>query len=162
MPAQLVYREPLHLPVELLSASTPDITALDPTDFVARLRHTMASRRPCPAARHTKPISFMFKDLAARSHAFIRDGTVRVPFQPPYSGSYKVIRRDDKTFTLQISGGDVRVSINRLKPSHILSGETTDSYVPPVNHPQRPPMRQPVPCVTRFGHQVRVPNALQT
>ncbi|XP_037572239.1 uncharacterized protein LOC119454358 [Dermacentor silvarum] len=161
-PAELVYGEPLRLPGELLSASAPDITTSDPTDFVARLRRTIASLRPSPATRHTKPTPFVFKDLATCSHAFLRDDTVRAPFQPPYSGPYKVIRRDDKSFTLQISGRDVRVSNDRLKPSYILSEETTNSCAPPVNHPQQPPTPQPVPYITRFGRQVRVPNALQT
>ncbi|XP_037514909.1 uncharacterized protein LOC119388167 [Rhipicephalus sanguineus] len=161
-PAELVYREPLRLPGEFLPARTSDITSSDPTDFVARLRRTMASLRPSPAARHTKPTPFVFNDLATCSHAFHRDDTVGAPFQPPYSGPYKVTRRDDKTFTLQISGRDVRVSIERLKPSYILSGETTNSRPPPLNHPQQPPTPRPVPYITRFGRQVRVPNALQT
>nr|XP_037284991.1 uncharacterized protein LOC119177909 [Rhipicephalus microplus] len=116
-PAEFVYREPLRLPGALLSAPTSDVTSSDPADFVARLRRTMGALRPSPVAHHTKPTPFVFKDLATCSHAFLRDDTVRAPFQPPYSGPYKVICHDDKTFTLQISGKDVRVSIDRLKPS---------------------------------------------
>ncbi|XP_037515542.2 uncharacterized protein LOC119391973 [Rhipicephalus sanguineus] len=115
-PAELVYGEPPRLPGKLLSAATSDITSSDATDFVARLRRTMASLRPPPAARHTKQTPFVFKDLSTCSHAFLRDDSVRAPFQPPYSGPYNVIRLDNKTFTLQISGRDVRVSVDRLKP----------------------------------------------
>ncbi|XP_075726365.1 uncharacterized protein LOC142768290 [Rhipicephalus microplus] len=131
-PAELVYGELLRLPEELLSAPTSDVTSSDLADFVARLRRTMGALRPSPAARHTKPTSFVFKDLATCSHAFHRDDTVRTPFQPPYSGLHKVICRDNKTFTLQISGKDIRVSIDRLKPSYILSQKPTNPHTPPV------------------------------
>ncbi|XP_037507748.1 uncharacterized protein LOC119383579 [Rhipicephalus sanguineus] len=190
-PVELVYGEPLRLPGELLSAPTSDITSSDPTDFAARLRRTMASLRPSPAARHTKPTPFVFKDLATCSRAFLRDDTVRAPFQPPYSGPYKVIRRDNRTFTLQISGRDVRVSIDRLKPSYILSVRMYDGFsrspttasnasaralhhalwtarahpqcsMASVGHPQQLPTPRPVPYITRFGRHVRIPNALQT
>ncbi|XP_075749317.1 uncharacterized protein LOC142814443 [Rhipicephalus microplus] len=119
-PAEFVYGELLRLPGELLSTPTSDVTSSDPADFVTRLRRTMGALRPSRAARHTKPTPFVFKELATCSHAFLRDNTIRAPFQLPYSGPYKVICRDDKTFTLQISGKDVRVSIDRLKPSYIL------------------------------------------
>ncbi|XP_037270419.2 uncharacterized protein LOC119162038 [Rhipicephalus microplus] len=120
-PAEHVYGEPLRLPGELISAPTSDVTSSDPADFVARLHRTMGVLRPSPAARHTKPTPFVFKDLATCSHAFLRDDTVRASFQPPYSGPYKVICRDDKTFTLQNSGKDVRVS----KPSTAYSHHTS-------------------------------------
>ncbi|XP_075723266.1 uncharacterized protein LOC142765699 [Rhipicephalus microplus] len=160
-PAELVYGEPLRLPGELLSAPTSDVTSSDPADFFARLRRTMGALRPSPAARHTKLTPFMFKDLATCSHAFLHDNTVRAPFQPPYSGPYKVICRDDKTFTLQISEKNVRVSIDRLKPSYILSQEPTNPRTPPVFRRQQPPMPRLAPYTTRLGRHVRVPNPLQ-
>ncbi|XP_037275853.2 uncharacterized protein LOC119168560 [Rhipicephalus microplus] len=159
-PTELVYRDPLCLPREL-SAPTSDVTNSDPADFVARLRRTMGARRPSPVARHTKPTPLVFKDLAICSHAFLRDDTVRAPFQPPYSGPYKVICRDDKTFTLQISGKDVRVSIDRLKPSYILSQEPTNPRTPPVIRRQQPATPRLAPYTTRLGRQVRVPKPLQ-
>nr|XP_037280300.1 uncharacterized protein LOC119173600 [Rhipicephalus microplus] len=160
-PAEFIYREPLRLPGELLSASTSDVTSSDPADFVVRLHRTMGVLRPSPEARHTKPTPFVFKDLATCSHAFLRDDTVRAPFQPPYSGPYKVICRDDKTFTLQFSGKDVRVSIDRLKPSYILSQELTNPRTPPVIRRQKPAMPRLAPYTTRLGCQVRVPKPLQ-
>ncbi|XP_075732690.1 uncharacterized protein LOC142775221 [Rhipicephalus microplus] len=137
-PAELVYGEPLRLPGELLSAPISDVTSSGPADFVTRLRRTMAALRPSPVARHTKPTPFVFEDLATCSHAFLRDDTVRAPFQPPYSRPCKVICRDDKTFTLQIGGKDILVSIDRLKPSYILSHEPTNPGTPPVIRRQQP------------------------
>ncbi|XP_075732825.1 uncharacterized protein LOC142775348 [Rhipicephalus microplus] len=125
-PAEFVYREPLRLFGELLSAPTSDVTSSYPADFVTRLRRTMGELRASPAAHYTKPTLFVFKDLATCSHAFLREDTVRTPFPPPYSGPYKVICRDDKTLTLQISGKDVRVSIDHFMSSYILSQEPTN------------------------------------
>ncbi|XP_077491910.1 uncharacterized protein LOC144102535 [Amblyomma americanum] len=116
-PAELVYGEPFRRPGEFLAAP-PSITATsDPTDFVARLRRTIAALRSSPAAHHCKTAPFVFKDLATCMNTFVRDDTVRRPSQPPYSGPYPVLRRDDKTFTLHVNGNDVLVSINRLKPA---------------------------------------------
>ncbi|XP_037556808.1 uncharacterized protein LOC119433623 [Dermacentor silvarum] len=106
---------------------------------------------PSPVPHHTKPTPLVFKDLATCSHAFLRDDTVRAPFQPPYSGPYQVLRRDDKTVTLQINLKDVRVSIDRLTPSYILSEETPNPCAPPVTRPQQRPTPRPVPYTTRFG-----------
>nr|XP_037273185.1 uncharacterized protein LOC119165098 [Rhipicephalus microplus] len=160
-PTELVYGEPLRLPGELLSTPTSDVTSSDPSDFVTRLRRTMSALRPSPAARHTKPTLFVFKDLETCSHAFFCNDTVRAPFQPPYSGPYKVICRDDKTFTLQISGKDVRVSIDRLKPSYILSQKPTNPRTPPVIRRQQPATPRLAPYTTRLGRQVQVPKPLQ-
>ncbi|XP_077547961.1 uncharacterized protein LOC144160591 [Haemaphysalis longicornis] len=129
-PAELVYGEPLRLPGEFLAALPSSTLPSDPTDFVARLRRTIATSRPSPAAQHSKPTPFVFKKLASCTHAFFRDDTVRRPFQPPYSRPHLVVRRDDKIFTLRLHGNDVRVSIDRLKPAYIAANEP-GSATPP-------------------------------
>ncbi|XP_075723991.1 uncharacterized protein LOC142766060 [Rhipicephalus microplus] len=160
-PAEFVYREPLRLSGDFLSAPASDVTSSDPVDFVARLCRTMGALRPSTAACHTKPTPFVFQDLATCTHAFLRDDTVRAPLQLPYTGPYKVICRDDKTFTLQISGKDVRVSIDRLKPSYTLSQEPTNPHTPPVIRRRKPATSRLAPFTTRLGLQVRVPKPLQ-
>ncbi|XP_075741516.1 uncharacterized protein LOC142791031 [Rhipicephalus microplus] len=161
-PAELVCGDPLRLPGELFSAPNSDVTSSDPANFVARLRRTMGTLRPSPAADHSKPTPFVFKDLATCSHAFLCDGTIRASFKPPYSGPYKVICRDDKTFTLPISGKDVCVSIDHLKPSYFLSQEPTNPRTSPVIRRQQPATPRLAPYTTRLGSQVRVPKRLQT
>ncbi|XP_075724061.1 uncharacterized protein LOC142766103 [Rhipicephalus microplus] len=121
-PAELVYGEPLRLAAEFLAALPFSTTTSDPTDIVTRLRRTITALRPSPAARHSKPTPFEFKELASFTHAFLRDDIVRWPFQPPYSGPYLVVHRE-KTFTLRLNGNDVRVSIDRLKPTYITVNE---------------------------------------
>lgn len=156
-PAELVYGEPLRLPGEFLAALPSSTMPSDPTDFVARLRRTIATLRPSPAAQHSKPTPFVFKELASCTHAFLRDDTVRRPFQPPYSGPYLVVRRDDKNFTLRLNGNDVRVSIDRLKPAYIAANEP-GSATPPTGTLPQPPTSQPAPSTTRSGRLVRLPD----
>ncbi|XP_037580726.2 uncharacterized protein LOC119463975 [Dermacentor silvarum] len=154
-PAELVYGEPLRLAGEFLAAPPSTTATSDPTDFVARLRRTIAALRPSPAAHHCKTAPFVFKDLATCTHTFLRDDTVHRPFQPPYSRSYPVLRRDDKTFTLRVSGNDVRISIDWLKPAYIDSAEPGNTSAPTGVHP-RPPTSQPASVVTtRYGRRVR-------
>ncbi|XP_077541021.1 uncharacterized protein LOC144153246 [Haemaphysalis longicornis] len=128
-PAELVYGEPLRLPGEFLAA--------------------------LPSSTMPKPTPFVFKELASCTHAFLRDDTVRRPFQPPYSGPHLVIRRDDKNFTLRLHGNDVRVSIDRLKPAYIAANEP-GSATPPTGTLPQPPTSQPAPFTTRSGRLVRL------
>ncbi|XP_037555215.1 uncharacterized protein LOC119431825 [Dermacentor silvarum] len=107
-PAEPAYGEPLRLPGEFLAAPPSTTAMLDPTDFVTRLRGTIAAHRPSPAAHHCKTAPLDFKDLAKCTHTFHRDDTARRPSQPPYRGPCPVVRRDEKTFTLRDKGNDVR------------------------------------------------------
>ncbi|XP_077541265.1 uncharacterized protein LOC144153505 [Haemaphysalis longicornis] len=156
-PAELVYAEPLRLPGEFLAALASSTMPSDPTDFVARFRRTIATLRPSPAAQRSKPTPFVFKELASCTHAFLRDDTVRRPFQPPYSGPHLVVRRDDKNFTLRLHGNDVCVSIDRLKPAYIAANEP-GSATPPTGTVPQPPTSQPAPFTTRSGRLLRLPD----
>lgn len=119
--ADLLYGESLRLPGELLVPSPASGRYEDPADFVVQLRHKMSTIRPLPATRHGETSSFIFKDLATVTHVFLRDDTVRRALQPPYTGPFKVLERscDGKTFTLNVKGRNVVVSVDRLKPAFI-------------------------------------------
>ncbi|XP_050033069.1 uncharacterized protein [Dermacentor andersoni] len=155
--AELVYGEPLRLPGEFLAAPPSTTATSDPTDFIARLRRTIAALRPSPAAHPCKTATFVFKDLATCSHTFLREDTVRRPLQPPYGGPYPVLLLDDKTFTLRIKGNAVRVSLDRLKPAYTDSAEPGNTSTPTDVHP-RPPTSQPASVTTRSGRRVRFPD----
>nr|XP_050038390.1 uncharacterized protein LOC126535624 [Dermacentor andersoni] len=155
-PAELVYGESFRLQGEFLAAPPSTTATSDPTDFIARLRRTIAALRPSPAAHHCKTAPFGFKDLATCSHTFLRDDTVRRPLQPPHSGPYPVLRRNNKTFTLRIKGSAVRISIDRLKPAYTDSAEPGNTSAPTDVHP-RPPTSPPDSVTTRSGCRVRCP-----
>ncbi|KAL4703815.1 hypothetical protein ACJJTC_004414 [Scirpophaga incertulas] len=104
---------------QLIVAPSVPLHPTDVTDFVARLKSKMSELRLVPASNHSKPFSFVFKDLATATHVFLRDDTVRRSLQPPYSGPHCVLSRTDKTITLDLGGRQITVSIDRVKPAHI-------------------------------------------
>lgn len=103
--AELVYGEPLRLPGEFFESSTS--TTTDITDFTARMRSFCERLKPCPASRHNKNKTFIFKDLATSSHVYIREDASKSAFQPAYSGPHEVIERGEKTFRLRVKGKEV-------------------------------------------------------
>lgn len=86
--------------------------------------------------------------------------TLRAPFQPPYCGPYTVTMMTELS-PFQIDGKDVRVYIDRLKPSFIFSEETPNRCALPIIGPELSPTRQPAPCITSVGHWVGFTNFLQ-
>lgn len=116
--AEILYGEPLRLPGELIIPPSQDCASNTP-DFVKHLQTKMASLRPIPASRHSKPSAFVFKDLPKATHAFLRDDAVRRPLQQPYTGPYKILERSAKTITLDVRGKEHEVSIDRVKPAHL-------------------------------------------
>jgi len=77
--AEMVCGEPLRLPGEFLVPSDAAPAVLEPAEFVAQLLLTMANLRPTQASHHGRQSTFIFKDLASCSHAWVRDDTVRPP-----------------------------------------------------------------------------------
>ncbi|CAH8494257.1 unnamed protein product [Dicrocoelium dendriticum] len=53
------------------------------------------------------------------THVFVRIDSVRRPRQPPYSGSYRVVRRSDKTFTIDYNGKTETINVDRSKPAFL-------------------------------------------
>lgn len=54
-------------------------------------------------------------DLDATTHVFVRRDAVRRPLQRPYNGPYRIIKRSDKFYTLDLNGRRDTVSLDRLK-----------------------------------------------
>ena len=169
--AELLYGTTLRLPGEFVSPSEQHNT--DPTQFVGRLRDAMRAVRAVPPQPHGQSrASRIHPDLSSASHVFIRHDAVRKPLQPPYDSPYKVISRENKSFTLDLHGRCDTVSIDRLKPafldtssphSHFLTPTQPPSDSSPVV-PSQPPSLQPdrtetptpVPT-TRSGRRVHWP-----
>lgn len=112
--AERLYGHTLRLPGEFFAPSkreTPDST------LVGLLRKDMAQqiRNPDP-----NPRIFIHKDLAKSAYVFLRDDTVKKSLDPPYKGPYKVLERDEKTMKIELPGREARVSLDRVKPAHLI------------------------------------------
>ena len=139
--AEMVYGTTLRLPGEFF---TPSQTSLpDPSDYISNLGTHMQTIRP-PPPRPTQRNSKIIDGLSTATHVFIRHDAVRRPLQPPYDGPYRVIKRTDKHFTIDINGRNDTVSIDRLKPH-------TSQTAPPTTQPCR---------TTRSGRHVHFPQYL--
>ncbi|KFD46801.1 hypothetical protein M513_12329 [Trichuris suis] len=115
--AELVYRTTLRLPTEFFQQATNEE---DPTTFVGRLVRAMRDLRPIPtASRPSTTAVFIAPELQSCSHVFLRNDAVHRPLDPTYSGPFRVLSRQDKTFVIEISGRPSTVSIDRLKPAHL-------------------------------------------
>ncbi len=109
-----------------------------------------------PVRAQPRRRTYVNKDLATSTHVFVRHDAVRKPLQPPYDGPYRVLKRADKHYTLEVANRHEVVSLDRLKPAYMesdLIGDTNE-LVPASTAPQSSAV--PV-TVTRSGRQVRRP-----
>lgn len=155
--AELVYGTTLRIPGEFFTSTATSTD--DPTTYVARLKANMSKLKPPsvrPQLQHKPHVS---NTLSYCTHVFVRHDRVRKPLQPPYDGPYKVIKRSDKHFTLQLQNRTDVVSIDRLKPAHI---DISTSTLTDSTHPQYllHPNQQLHPRITRSGRHVRWPQHL--
>ncbi|XP_072179818.1 uncharacterized protein [Diadema setosum] len=129
-PAELVFGTTLRLPAQFVDPKRADV---DPSDYVSRLRDHMSQINPTsPRAQSTT--TYLPKDLCTCSHVFVRVDRVRKPLEQPYSGPYKVLKRTDKYYTLDINGKREQANLT-----------------PCLIHAEHPVNRHPVPVSSRFG-----------
>ena len=123
--AELVYGTTLRLPGEfLVENSTTKSTHIK--DFAYELRNYMEQIRSSePRTSSTK--TFISKDLQSCTHVFLRIDAVCKPLQAPYEGPYEVIRKTRKNITINRNGIHTNVSIDRVKPAHILNENMPNS-----------------------------------
>jgi len=134
--AELVYGEPLRVPVELLVAAAPRFEA---STFIEQLRRHMDELRPTPVARNASPGTFNHKGLRVSNHVFLRQDSKRRAQEPPYTGTHKVTARTDKTLTIVVRGRQVNVSADRVKPAYVLDGTLHDTGSLPSAQPRSDP-----------------------
>ena len=116
--AELVYGTPLRLPGEFFSSA--DSTIPDPSSFLSRLRQFSQSLRPVePRPPPSSRVFYVPAALDDCTHVYVRVDSVHQPLATPYDGPFRVIRRADRVFELDINGSPRTVSIDRLKPAHL-------------------------------------------
>ena len=108
--------------------------------------------------------------LSTCTHVFVRHDAVRKPLQVLYDGPYKVLKRSDKHFTLEVNGQQKVISLDRLKPAHF---DSYDYLTTPPHTKPLPPAPTPQPSsptslssapvrITRSGHHVHWPDRLDS
>ncbi|BES92430.1 Angiomotin C terminal [Nesidiocoris tenuis] len=162
-PAEIVYGQTLRLPADFIenSAALP----VDANAFVVQLKEHMQKLRPTQTTHHGEPNVFVPAQLAEASHVFVRTDAVRTPLQPPYQGPFAVLKRSDKTFTVQMAGRKSTISIDRLKPAFFSPSELSSLPVPtttkdpnPTSVSATPPAAQTSRRVTRSSTRSSAPS----
>ena len=118
--AELVYGSTLRLPGEMLILSKK----IPQNEFLQKLQSTIRTLKPTPTSRHGKKPFFVSPHLEQTSHVFLANLVNQGKLNPSYSGPYQVISRKAKYFDISVEGELKRVSIDRLKPAFILSGDS--------------------------------------
>ena len=153
--AELVYGTTLRLPGEFFNSS--DLTTPpDPTSYVAQLKGSMQQLQASPVRAQPQRKVYVNKDLPTSTHVFVRHDAVRKPLQPPYDGPYRVLKRADKHYTLEIGNRQEVVSLDRLKPAYMECDLAADINLDAPTQSTAQPTKLPV-TVTRSGRQVRRP-----
>lgn len=137
--AELVYGEPIRIPGEFLITNSKQYNT---QEFATYLRSHISKIRPTPASRHASPGSFVHDSLKTASHVFLRQDAVRKALEPPYTGPYRVLKRNDKTVTIANGTKSIVVSLDRVKSAYIFQDDT-----PSEDHI----------VTTRSGRRVRFP-----
>ena len=110
--AEMVYGDPLVVPSEFFPENNSD------PDLV-RLRARVGQFAPLPQTYKVNRKIHVPDSLNSTTHVFVRVDSHRPPLSPPYTGPYKILRRNKKAFLLSIKGSQDWVSIDRIKPAFL-------------------------------------------
>ncbi|GBN20567.1 Transposon Ty3-I Gag-Pol polyprotein [Araneus ventricosus] len=168
-PAEMVYGENLCLPSQFFVQQQPQ--AAD-NGFIKKLKTHIQQLRATPTSNHSAKPTFVYKDLSVCSHVFLRVDAVQPSLSQPYTGPYKVLSRTNKNFIIFKDNKKVTVTIDRLKPAHLLldnvnsserkldsPGVDTPSPTPSAKEPEKSamPLPEKSPIHTRTGRRVHFP-----
>jgi len=85
---------------------------------------TYVKLKPVLVAHHYKKRAFVFKELFTYTEVFLRNDAVKIPLKRSYSGPFKILQgTSDRVYSIEINGKS-HVSVERLKPAHLLAKET--------------------------------------
>lgn len=117
--AQMLYGSNIRLPGDFFDVSSNK--SCDSDNYVSKLKDIIESYKPVTRSNiNSSSKIFVHKDLNNCEYVFLRNDAVRKPLQPPYDGPYRVIRRNNKVFCIQLPNRQLQVSIDRLKPAYII------------------------------------------
>ncbi|KYB24927.1 Retrovirus-related Pol polyprotein from transposon 412-like Protein [Tribolium castaneum] len=113
--AEMVYGEPLSLPGEFFHSPQEELTS----SVLDRLRQKAQDFVAVAPQRHGLPKPFVPLVLKTCSHVFIRRAVATKAFRQPYDGPFRVIRRNNKTYEVDVNGREQTITIDRLRPAFI-------------------------------------------
>ncbi|GBM30246.1 hypothetical protein AVEN_26155-1 [Araneus ventricosus] len=121
---------------------------------------------PVATSAHCTDRFYIHPSLKSSSHIFLRVDRVQPPLRQPYTGPHKVLCRTDKTITVDINGRKTTVSLDRVKPAHLLP-ETVLSPPPVIKNLKSTDVHtskndEPPTYVTRSERRVHFPKKLTT
>lgn len=124
--AELTLGTTLRIPGEFFTSereTTPQ------TDYSKQLVRFMRTLRPIPPRDPSKRAYFVDEKLKECTHVFVRNEAAKTSLDRAYTGPFKVLGREEKYFTLELSGDRIdNVSINRLKACSLLLDHPDSSY----------------------------------
>ena len=160
---ELVYGTTLRLriPGEFFSDCKADTT--NPASYVTRLKSMMQQLQAKPVHKQNCTNVYVSPTLKSCTHVFIHHDAVKKPLQKPYDGPYKVQKRSDKHYTVNINGRDEVISIDRLKPAFHDIPPSDESILPlPEATTQQDSTFTKPARVTRSGRQVHWPKCFSS
>ena len=117
-PAEIMYGCPIKLPIDLLVKS--EKSEVDTHAYVEELKGVMRQvTRPITRLPADNQNSYVDPRLALSSHVYVKFNN-RTGLQPNYRGPYKVLKRSDKYYTIQLGNRTDTVTIDRLKSAYLI------------------------------------------
>ena len=138
----------LLVPRVLLSDSDSTVMTSSMVSDLAKQMSTLDIDSFSLGKSHSFKQSYMPKNLRTCADVWVRVDRVRKPLEAPYTGPFKVLRRSNKHFTIQLPNNvQTNVSIDRLKPCvmPVLSKELESETSTPLTGVD------PVPCAEIGG-----------
>ncbi|XP_037526413.1 uncharacterized protein LOC119403556 [Rhipicephalus sanguineus] len=116
--AEMLYGSTIRLPGEFFGEKSG--TAPTPSEHMERLHSWLEHLQPnAPRVSRDQRV-FSFPDMNAATHVFVRRDTVKVPLTPAYDGPFRVLSRSHKTVTIRVRDREDVVSLDRVKPAHLM------------------------------------------
>lgn len=133
-PAEFLYGTPLRIPGEFFEPGKQmTFNAAEAKNFIEPFRQQMDLLRPVPVKHKQKKKPFIYKELADCNHVFLREENT-TSLERPYSSPFEVIsRQSDRVFVILRNGKEISVSIERLKPAHLLVEDANSTRSPELD-----------------------------
>ncbi|KAG8181439.1 hypothetical protein JTE90_015457 [Oedothorax gibbosus] len=164
--AELLYGTPLRLPSDMIENNITQASCTEP--FVTNLVNNMRNTNPFASSPHCATIFYVHPSLISSSHVFVRIDRVQKPLSQPYASPYKVLSRKPEVFNIDLNEKPYTISIDCLKPAHLMPIKDEAPSVRSDLHQNSPEKsavsrKQRTPhTITRSGEHVHFPEKLVT